>query len=136
MRMAVNIRQNAKNKIIIIYLILLIFHIAHVCEETLGHFWIMQAVGGVIPFLLINALLFCVPVLLFYLVIRGMRMGYYLSMVYAIIMILNGLGHNAATIITGRYFGGYAGGFSGIGLIIFGILLSILLYKNVPIKTK
>jgi len=35
-------------------------------------------------------------------------------------MVLQGIGHNVATIITGRYTDGFAGGYTGIGLIIIG----------------
>ncbi|SYZ74607.1 membrane hypothetical protein [Candidatus Zixiibacteriota bacterium] len=125
-----------RNKIILVYAILLFFHIAHVGEEVLGRFWVMDSIGGIGPFLSINAILFCVPLALFYSVLKGKRIGYYLSMVYAVFMVVNGIVHNAATIITGRYFGGFAGGFSGIGLIIFSAILTVLLYKNVPATTK
>jgi hypothetical protein len=57
-------------------------------------------------------------------------------MVYALFMVLNGMGHNIATIVTGKYFGGYAGGFSGLGLVIFGIPLSFLLFKNSPKRNR
>lgn len=41
---------------------------------------------------------------------------------YANVMILNGVGHGLATLITGRYFDGFAGGITGIGLAVFGVL--------------
>jgi hypothetical protein len=44
-------------------------------------------------------------------------------------MILNGVGHNIATIVTGRYFGGFAGGYTGIGLIIIGSAMIYYLLK-------
>jgi hypothetical protein len=48
-------------------------------------------------------------------------------------MVLNGIGHNVATILTGRYFGGFAGCFTGIGLIILGGLLFYNLSKKVQL---
>ncbi len=124
-----------KNKSILYYLILIIFHVAHILEEAWGRFWMIDAIYGPGLFLFLNWILFCIPILLFYLFILDKKAGYCLSIVYALFMVLNGIGHNAATIITGKYFGGYAGGFSGIGLIIFGILLAVKLYKNISRKS-
>ena len=55
-----------------------------------------------------------------------------MSMVYAAIMTLNGLGHNVATLVTGRYWDGFAGGMTGIGLILIGTPLLYLLRKKKP----
>jgi hypothetical protein len=121
-----------KKKMILFYLLLLTFHVAHILEETWGRIWMIDAIYGLGLFLFINWVLFCIPVSFFYFFILDKKMAYYLSMVYALFMVLNGIGHNIATIATGKYFGGYAGGFSGIGLMIFGIRLSFLLFKNIP----
>jgi hypothetical protein len=119
-----------KNKIIILYLLLLLFHVGHVFEEVWGRFWIMDSIFGTGWFLVLNWLLLCIPFVIFYYVLNEKRWAYKLSIVYAGIMILNGLGHNIATIVTGRYFGGFAGGFTGIGLIIIGTILIYYLAKG------
>jgi len=108
-----------KNKVIIFYLLLIVNHLAHVFEEVWGRFWILNEVGFGM-YLTINLLLFCVPVLLFYFVLNDKRWSYRLSIVYAGFMVLQGIGHNVATFITGRYTDGFAGGYTGIGLIIIG----------------
>ena len=123
-----------KNKIIILYLLLLLFHIAHVFEEVWGRFWIMDSIFGLGWFLIINWLLLCIPFVFFYLVLNEKRWAYILSIVYAGIMILNGVVHNIATIVTGRYFGGFAGGFTGIGLIIIGLALIYYLKRYLPLR--
>jgi hypothetical protein len=64
------------------------------------------------------------------------QIAHYLSIVYVAVMVLNGIGHHVATIVTGRYFGGFAGGFSGIGLILFGVPLSYFLIKNRPARMR
>lgn len=122
-----------KNKIIILYLLLLLFHIAHVLEEVWGRF---RAIGffGFGGFLVANWVLICIPFVFFYYFLNEKRWGYILSIVYAGIMFFNGLGHNIATIVTGRYFGGFAGGFSGIGFIIICPFLIYYLSKNIPAK--
>jgi hypothetical protein len=121
-----------QNKIILYFLLLIAFHFAHVLEEAWGHFWLIDIVHGLGLFFFINWILFFIPLMLLYFVIRGKRPAYYLSIAYALFMVLNGLGHNVATLVTGRYFNGFAGGFSGLGLIIIGVPLAMLLYKNIP----
>ena len=108
-----------KNKIVIFYLLMLINHMAHVFEEIWGRFWILNKVGLGI-YLTINLILFCIPLILFYFVINNKRWAYKLSIVYAGFMVLQGIGHNIATIITGKYFDGFAGGYTGIGFLIIG----------------
>jgi hypothetical protein len=125
-----------KNKIILFYLLLVTFHVAHILEETWGRIWMIDKIYGLGLFLFINWVLFCIPLFFFYLFILDKKIGYFLSMAYSLFMVLNGIGHNIATIVTGKYFGGYAGGFSGLGLVIVGIPLSFLLFKNSPKRNR
>ena len=119
-----------KNKVVIFFLLMIINHVAHVFEEVWGRFWILNKVGLGI-YLTINLVLFSIPVLLFYFVLNDMRWAYILSIVYAGFMALQGIGHNVATIITGRYSDGFAGGFTGIGLIIIGIGMIYYLLRGI-----
>jgi hypothetical protein len=115
------------------YLLLLFFHVAHVFEETWGHFWIMDRMGEG-RYLVINLVLFSIPLVFFYLILAKKRIGYILGIIYAVFMVLNGLGHNAAVIATGAYFGGFAGSFSGIGLILVGIPAALYLRRGLPAR--
>jgi len=45
---------------------------------------------------------------------------------------LQGFGHNIAVIMTGRYFDGYAEGFSGIAMILLAWPLIHALRKELP----
>ena len=92
---------------------------AHVFEEIWGRFWILNKIGLGL-YLTINCVLFCIPVILFYFVINNKRWACKLSNIYAGFMVLLGIGHNIATIITGKYFDGFAGGYTGIGFLIIG----------------
>jgi len=83
-------------------------------------------------FLLANWVLFCIPVALFYFVLCERRWAYHLSMIYAGIMILNGLGHNVGLVTTGRYFDGFAGGYTGIALVLVGPAMIYYLCKEMP----
>jgi len=118
------------SKIILLYLLMLVGHIIHFLEEIWGRFWLIDAFFGLGWFLVANWVLFCIPVIVFYFVLYEKRWAFYLSMIYAGIMILNGLGHNIATIVTGRYFGGFAGGYTGIGLLLIGPLMIHYLRKG------
>jgi phosphoglycerol transferase MdoB-like AlkP superfamily enzyme len=118
-------------RIIALYLALLAFHVAHVFEEVWGRFWLMQAVYGLGWYLVANWVLFCIPLAIGYFLLTTRRgWAYILSMGYAGIMVLNGIGHNVATLVTGRYFDGFAGGFTGIALIACGMPLLYQLWKS------
>ena len=120
------------SKVIILYLLMLVGHVAHILEETRGRFWLMDAFYGLGWFLVANWVLFCIPVVLFYFVLHEKRWAFHLGMIYASIMILNGVGHNVATIMTGKYFGGFAGGYTGIGLLLIGPPMIHYLRKGMP----
>jgi len=122
-----------KNKIVIFYLLMLINHIAHVFEEIWGRFWLLDKVGLGL-YLTINCLLFCIPVVLFYFVLNNKLWAYKISIAYAAFMALQGVGHNVATIISGKYFDGFAGGYTGIGLLIVGSAMIYYLLKEIRNK--
>jgi hypothetical protein len=109
-----------KNKVTFFYLLMLVAHLAHIFEETWGRFFLIDAVFGLGWFLVTNWLLFCILVVFFYFVLNDKPWAYYMRIVYAGIMVLNGVAHAAATITTGKYFNGFAGGYTGIGLVLIG----------------
>ena len=121
------------NKVIVFYLIMLIIHVAHVFEEIWGRFWLLNKVGLGL-YLTINCLLFCIPVILFYFILMNKRWAYMVSVLYATFMILQGVGHIIATIISGKYFDGFAGGYTGISLLIIGSALNYHLLKGLRTK--
>jgi hypothetical protein len=88
-------------------------------------FWVRVVLGD-------KLVLFCIPVVFFYFVLNDKPWAYYMSMVYAGIMFLNGFGHNIVTIVTGKYFNGFAGGYIGIGLIVIAPLMIYYLKREMP----
>lgn len=118
------------NRIIALFLLMLVFHVAHVFEEVYGRFWILNNVG-LKWFLIINWILFLFPVFFFYLLLSGYKYSFYLGMLYSIIMIINGVMHNVAYFVTGKYFDGFAGGITGLFLILIGIPLFFNLKKQI-----
>jgi len=119
-----------KNIGIILYLSLLLVTIAHIFEEVWGNFWLIDDLFGLGWFLVINWLLLCIPFVILVFILIGKRWAYYVGVLYAGLMVLNGIGHIALTMVTGNYFGGYAGGYTGIGLAIIGIPLAYTLWKT------
>jgi hypothetical protein len=105
-------------------------HVAHVFEEILGRFWLLNKLG-LAKYLVINLVLFCIPLILLYFVLNGKLWAYKFSIAYAGFMAIQGIGHNVATIITGRYYDGFAGGFTGIGLIIIGFAIVYYLLSDI-----
>jgi hypothetical protein len=54
------------SKVILFYLLMLVGHVAHFLEEVWGRFWLMDAVFGLGWFLVVNWVLFCIPVVILY----------------------------------------------------------------------
>jgi hypothetical protein len=119
------------SRVAILYLLMLTCQVAHVFEEIWGRFWLLNTFHSLALFLLANWVLFCIPVVFFCFVLEK-RWAYHLSMIYAGIMILNGLGHNVGLVATGRYFDGFAGGYTGIALVLVGPAMIYYLCKEMP----
>ena len=122
------------DRAVLFFLMMLLLHVAHVFEEVWGQFRAIDILGGLGRFLIVNWILLSLVVLLLHFVIRGSRVAYNLGIFYAAVMILNGIGHNIATLVTGEYFGAFAGGYAGIGLVLVGPPLIYYLHKEKPCK--
>jgi len=109
------------------YLSLYFFHILHVLEEYRCGFQAVRILGDDV-FLAANAVFLALPLVIFFYILDGHRPAFLMGQIYAVVMVVNGLGHNLATLITGRY-GEFAGGVSGVGLIAFGLLTASSLQK-------
>ncbi|KQC14664.1 MAG: hypothetical protein APR63_05390 [Desulfuromonas sp. SDB] len=122
--------------IISLFVLMLIFHLAHVLEEVWGSFFIMDSVLGLEWFVVINGILWCVPLIILFFLIKGKNFAYKVAIIYAFIMVINGFAHNVLTLITGKYYRGFAGGITGIGLVLTGVLLLVFIWKKFIIIKK
>jgi hypothetical protein len=122
---------SSKKRLVAMYLAMLLAHQAHVYEEVRGGFFLMGVYGPGL-FLLINWLLFCIPAILFYGVLLDKRRAWQLSLIYVGFMAVQGIGHNLLTLISGRYFGGFAGGISGPAMFAIGVPLFLALRRTMP----
>ena len=118
-------------RIILLYIVLIVFHLAHLFEEIRGQFIGIELIGGLGLYLILNWILFCIVLGIFYFLLQKKRWTFYAGLIYAGIMVLNGIVHNIATIVSGQYYGGFAGGYTGIGLIIIGSLLIYYLHREI-----
>jgi hypothetical protein len=114
--------------------LLLLGHALHVVEEAWGRFWIAESLG-MGAFWLINVVLWVGALVLFLQVRRGHRWAFIVALVYVAFMALQGVGHNVAWLVTGRYFGGFAGGLSGILMLAIGVPLWLRLWQSIPLST-
>ncbi len=121
-------------KIIILYIGLLIAYIAHVVEEIMGDFIIIKLLGSIYIFIVINIAMFLVLLMILFFLRQGKRLATLIAIFISVIMFANGFLHILATLITGRYFNGFAGAFTGIALILFSVPLFINLYKYYKIN--
>ena len=122
------------NKSIVLMLaILLITHIAHVIEEILGKAWFIDDYyGGLNNFIMVMLMLFLIPLVIIYFVLKQKSWAYYLSIIYASVMILDALTHIVDAIIYKKYYHGSAGVFTGIIFIIIGSLLIYFIIEEIP----
>jgi hypothetical protein len=123
--------SSMQSRSVLFFLMMLLAHVGHVFEETWGRFWILQKVG-LGAFLAINWALFSIPLALLFFILNRKRWAFQFGLLYAGFMGLQGLGHNIAVLVTGRYFDGFAGGVSGIAMILIAWPLIYFLRKELP----
>ncbi len=112
-----------KRKVVWIFVFLIVVHLFHVIEEVIGNaVFIEQSYNGVSNFLIINFSLILIPLILLYFTILKKKIAYYLSFIYGVVMIIDGLDHVIRN---------YAGFYTGILLIILGFVLIFYLFKEV-----
>jgi len=117
-------------RITALYLCLLMIFVGHVFEEIQGNFKAIEYLG-LVWFMVINWIFISILAALFYFIMIGKRWAYICGIVYAGLLILNGLAHNIGLIITRQYYGGVAGSFTGLAYLVIGPMLIVQLWKGV-----
>ena len=111
-----------KRKEVLIFILLLITHLFHIIEEVLGNAYFIESLyKGLTNFLVINMILWIIPIILFFYIIKKKKIAYYFSIIYGLMMIFDGLDHIVRN---------YSGFYTGILLIIFGYYLIYYLKKE------
>jgi hypothetical protein len=130
--MADDTNKTARRRLIALYLCLMIFQVAHVFEEIYGNFRVI-AILGPLSFMILNWVFISIPAAIFYFILIGKRWAYYCGIIYAVVLILNGLAHNIGLIITRQYYGGVAGSFTALAFLVIGPLLVLQLRKGLKL---
>lgn len=123
------------DRMIKLYLLMIAFHAGLVLEEVFGQSWVLRTMGFR-TFLVVNWAILCIPIGLFYYVLKLRRWAITLSMIYAGAMIALSLGLIVVFIGTRWYFGGAAGIFAGAGVVVVGIFLLLSLRRIREISLK
>jgi len=116
--------------IVRLFLLMLGLHIAHVFEEIWGEFWMVN-IFSLELFLVGNWILYCVIIFLFYFILEERKGAYKLAIIYIGFIGIQGIAHLLATLITGSYFGVFAGGITGLPIFITSIPLIYHLIKKI-----
>ncbi len=117
-----------KRKPVLVFALLLVTHLIHIIEEVMGNAYFIESLyKSLTNFLIINIILLVIPIILLYFVFLKKKIAYYFSIIYAGIMIVDGLDHVI------RW---YAGFYSGFALIVLGVFLVYYLYKELKNPTE
>jgi hypothetical protein len=118
----------AFRRTIALYLCFLMINFAHVLEEIYGNFRVIAIVGP-LWFAIINWLIICIPVVALYYILLNKRWAYIVAIIYAAILVVNGLVHSIGYLITRQYYGGAAGCCTGLAYLVVGPMLIISLRR-------
>lgn len=121
--------QIVQRRIFALYIGLLVTFVAHVLEEIYGNFKAIEYLGQ-LWFMVINWIFICILAALLYFILIGKRWAYICGIIYAGLLTLNGLAHNIGLSITGQYYGGVAGSFTGLAYLVIGPILIVELRKG------
>mgnify|MGYP001590909522 CR=1 FL=1 len=122
-------------KSILLFATLLFLQVMHILEEIFGNAWFIEDMyGGLRNFVLVMVMGFIISLFIFYFVVKNKKLAYPLSLVYASIVILDGLIHIIETLVLKKYFNGSAGLFTGIFFVIVGPMLIYYFKKEYETK--
>jgi len=119
-----------QTRVVPLFLAMLAVHFAHVLEEGWAVFLLVLVFGQPL-FYIINTLLYCLVLMLFYFVLAERRWAYVVSAIYAAFMGFQGTAHTALTLVTRSYFYGFDGLMTGLPLLVVSVPLVYYLVKEV-----
>ena len=119
-----------KNNFFKYYILLLVVHAAHIIEEILGNVYFIESFyRGLNNFLIANIALLLVPIILLYFIVCKNKIAIYLSVLYPIIILIDGIDH-----VIEFYLNSVAGIFTGIIFIPISVLLFFEIIKIIKKK--
>jgi len=117
-----------RRKLIAWFVLQVLAQVAHIIEELLGRMFVIDIIG-VPVYLVLTCLMTGFIVLAFVECLKGKRWAYRIMIVYSLVMIVNGIGHNLAPYLIGDRLGSLAGEYTGLVLIVLSPIFLVQLIK-------
>lgn len=119
-----------KSRLILMYILMLIAHQAQIFEELWDHSILVTSLGEG-GYIMLNWILFCIPMALLYFIFIDKKWAYYLSVVYTIIMMLQGVERIIMSAVQDTLITTLPIVLTGAIIYLIGIPMVYYIYKNV-----
>jgi|WetSurMetagenome_2_1015567.scaffolds.fasta_scaffold857781_1 hypothetical protein len=122
--------EEMKSRLILLYILMLIAHQAQIFEELWEHSILVTSIGENV-YVLMNWVLFCLPLALLYFIFIDKKWAYYLSAVYSIIMMFQGVERVVMSFVQGTLTATFPIVLTGAIIYLIGIPMVYYIYKNI-----
>lgn len=119
-----------KSRLLLTYILMLIAHQAQIFEELWNHSFLLTALGDGV-YILASWLLFCIPITILYFVFLDKKWAYYLSFVYAVFMMFQGVERIVLSFVEGTIASTLPVVLTGAIVYVIGIPMVYYLYMNI-----
>ena len=122
--------EEMKSRLILLYILMLIAHQAQIFEELWDHSILVTSLGENV-YVLMNWVLFCLPLVLLYFIFVDKKWAYYLSALYSIIMMFQGVERIVMSFVQGALAETFPIVLTGALIYLIGIPMVYYIYKNI-----
>ncbi len=122
--------EEMKSRLILMYILMLIAHQAQIFEELWDHSILVTSLGEG-GYIMLNWLLFCIPLTLLYFIFVDNKWAYYMSAVYTIIMMFEGVERIIMSLVQGALIATLPIVLTAVIIYMIGIPMAYYIYKNI-----
>ena len=122
--------EEMKSRLILMYILMLIAHQAQIFEELWDHSILVTSLGEG-GYIMLNWLLFCIPLTLLYFIFIDNKWAYYVSAAYTIIMMFEGVERIIMSLVQGTLITTLPIVLTAVIIYIIGIPMVYYIYKNI-----
>lgn len=122
--------EEMKSRLILLYILTLIAHQAQIFEELWDHSFLVTSLGDNV-YIMLNWVLFCIPLALLYFIFVDKKWAYYLAAVYSIIMMFQGVERIVMSFVQGTLVTTLPIVLTGALIYLIGIPMVYYIYKNI-----
>jgi hypothetical protein len=122
--------EEMKSRLILLYILTLMAHQAQIFEELWDHTILVTSLGEN-GYIILNWILFCIPLALLYFIFTDKKWAYYLSAAYALIMMFQGVERIIISFVQGNLDSTYPIVLTGAIIYLLGIPMVYYIYKNI-----